>query len=558
MSIIHLRQINAHLEENYRPFVSLNDVLQKSDEEKDQIFRTRALAAYALKTLAEVSFEISAQYVTDGYGDNGLDAVYFNRSDRVLYLVQSKWSQDGSGTISVGDMQKFLQGFKDLINARYERFNDKIKAIKTEIDQALNDAKTRIVMAVTYTGTQPLSNEVEALTNDLTAEINDTTEILIVKTLRQSNVYSAVARGAEAQPIDLELALHSWGQVREPYLAYYGQVSAGEVATWWHDHFPQIFSPNIRVYLGNTEINDGITDAVINSPEKFWYFNNGITALCANIARKPIGGSGRDMGVFECNDFKIVNGAQTVGSIAAAFDRSPKNVESAKVPIRIISLSNTPEEFGKEITKNNNTQNRIDRRDFVALDENQERIRNELLLENVAYVYKSGDSLPHGTDGFDIVEATVSLACAHSNFTHSVQAKREIGRLWDDISKPPYKALFHVGVSGPHLWRLVLILRVVDKFLENITQTQEGRARLCAIHGNRLILHVAFQELAEELVLGSGGLTQSEIEAVATTAREVYESVFSTIEMHYPDSYPASLFKNQTKCADIIEKVGEQ
>lgn len=158
-----------------------------------------------------------------------------------MYLVQSKWSQDGSGSISVGDMQKFLQGFKDLINARYKRFNNKVQGIKTEIDQALNDAKTRLVMIVTYTGTHPLSAEVEAISNDLAAEINDTTEILIFKTLRQSNIYSAVARGAEAQPIDLELALHSWGQVREPYLAYYGQVSASEVAAWWHDHFPQIF-----------------------------------------------------------------------------------------------------------------------------------------------------------------------------------------------------------------------------------------------------------------------------------------------------------------------------
>jgi hypothetical protein len=554
MSIVHLRQINAHLEGNYRAHIDLSDVSQKSVEEQDQVFRTRALAAYALKTQAEVSFEISAQHVTDGYGDNGLDAVYFNRSDRVLYLVQSKWSQDGSGSISVGDMQKFLQGFKDLINARYKRFNNKVQGIKTEIDQALNDAKTRLVMIVTYTGTHPLSAEVEAISNDLAAEINDTTEILIFKTLRQSNIYSAVARGAEAQPIDLELALHSWGQVREPYLAYYGQVSASEVAAWWHDHFPQIFSPNIRVYLGSTEINDGITDAVMNSPEKFWYFNNGITALCSNISRKPIGGAGRDMGVFECEDFKIVNGAQTVGSIAAAFDRSPENIANAKVPIRIISLSDTPEEFGKEITKNNNTQNRIDRRDFVALDENQERIRNELLLENVAYIYKSGDSLPPDVEGFDLVEATVALACAHSNFSHSVQAKREIGRLWDDISKAPYRALFHDGISGPHLWRLVLLLRIIDGVLDRKANTLEGRTRLCAIHGNRLISHIVYRQLPSDVVSGSGRLNKTEPEDAAKKTQESYENVFATIEAHYPDSYPASLFKNQTKCADIIEK----
>jgi len=543
------------LEDNYRDLIDLTDVSDKAVAEQDQHFKTRALAAYALKMLAEIPFDTSAQYVTDGYTDNGLDAVYFSRTDSVLYLIQSKWSQDGSGSVAVGDMQKFLQGFRDLINARFERFNDKVKSLKAELDQALNDAKTRIVMVVVYTGTQPLSNEVEAITTDLLNEINDTTEILMIKSLRQGNVYSAVARGAEAQPIDLELALHSWGQVREPYLAYYGQVSAAEVANWWHDHFPHVFSPNIRVYLGSTEINDGITDAVISSPDKFWYFNNGITALCGGIIKKPIGGAGRDMGVFECSDFNIVNGAQTVGSIAAASDRAPESMEGAKVPIRIISLANTPDEFGKEITKNNNTQNRIDRRDFVALDENQERIRNELLLEGIAYIYKSGDSLPTGSEGFDLVEATVALACANSDLSYSVQAKREIGRLWDDITKAPYKALFHDGISGPHLWRAVLILRVVDSHLGSLAKTEDGRARLCAIHGNRVIAYLVFKSLEAELVAETGALTSEESEAIRDRTRMVYRHVFDEIEQSYPDSYPASLFKNQSKCSDIVARV---
>lgn len=555
MSIVHLRQINAYLEDNYRGLVDIGDVEGRGEGERDQVFRTRALAAYALKTQAEIDFPTSAQYVTDGYKDNGLDALYYSKSERVLYLVQSKWSQDGSGSVSVGDVQKFLQGFKDLINARFERFNEKVNSRKSEIDQALNDAKTRIVMVLIYTGTQPLSSEVESIIQDVSHEINDTTEILNFKPLRQGNVYSAVARGAEAQPIDIELALHSWGQVREPYLAYYGQVSASEVAAWWHNHFPQIFSPNIRVYLGSTEINEGITDTALNSPEKLWYFNNGITALCANVARKPIGGGGRDMGVFECNDFKIVNGAQTVGSIAAAFDRNSEILQNAKVPIRIISLSDTPENFGKEITKNNNTQNRIDRRDFVALDENQERIKNELLLESVSYVYKSGESLPPGMDGFDLVEATIALACSNQNYNYAVQAKREIGRLWDDISRAPYRALFNDGVNGPNLWRKVLIAREIDSKLEELHRSGEGRARLCAVHGNRMIMHLVFQNISDDVLNGVGELSGENKEEVVSLTNEFYQKTFDAIEDAYPDAYPASLFKNQTKCGDVVSRV---
>ena len=96
-----------------------------------------------------------------------------------------------------------------------------------------------------------------------------------------------------------------------------------------------MFSSNIRFFLRDSEVNEGIFNSVRHEPEKFWYYNNGITALCSSIGKKPLGGSGRDTGIFECKDVKIVNGAQTVGSIARAYQNSPEQVEKAKVLIRL-------------------------------------------------------------------------------------------------------------------------------------------------------------------------------------------------------------------------------
>lgn len=555
MSIVHLRQIAAFLDANYGNLIDLADVSVEPADGRVAALRTRALAAYAIKSLAEVPYDTSAAAVVDGFGDNGIDAVYYSARERILYLVQAKWSQDGAGSIVVGDAQKYIQGFRDLINARFDRFNDKVRARQQEIDEALNDAKTRIVMVIAYTGTQPLSREVNLIIDDLKAEINDPTETLIVKSLRQVNIYSAIAHGAEAQPINIEVALHSWGQTREPYQAYYGQVSASEVARWWQSYFPHIFAPNIRVYLGNTDVNEAITETIEKNPEKFWYFNNGITALCAAVEKKPLGGAGRDMSVFECQDFRIVNGAQTVGSIAAAAEKYPDRAEVAKVPLRIISLADAPEELGRSITRSNNTQNRIDRRDFVSLDGNQERIRSELQLDGVVYVYKSGELLPQGVEGFDLVEATVALACLNPDVGLAVQAKREIGKLWEDIDKAPYRALFNEGVSGPHLWRYVRMLRVVDGFLEERRNAESGRRRLCAVHGNRLIAYIVFQGLSREFLQQLGDFGADDSSQVCQATSDAYERVFQVIELDYPDSYPASLFKNQSKCREIVERI---
>lgn len=65
-------------------------------------------------------------------------------------------------------------------------------------------------------------------------------------------------------------------------------------------------------------------------------------------------------------------------------------------------------------------------------------------------MYKSGEASPTTSTGFDLVEATVARACIQTDVTLAVQAKREIGKLWDDIEKPPYKILFNPSVSGPH------------------------------------------------------------------------------------------------------------
>src|SRR5262249_31933179 len=138
--------------------------------------------------------------------------------------------------------------------------------------------------------------------------------------------------------------------------------------------------------------------------ERFWYFNNGITVLCGSIKKKPVGGNSRDSGYFECSDVSIVNGAQTVGAIHQANSTHPESVAKASVLVRFISLEDCPDGFGAEVTRATNTQNRIERRDFVALDSEQERLRTELQLEKIQYAYKSGEGVADPTKGFELTE----------------------------------------------------------------------------------------------------------------------------------------------------------
>jgi hypothetical protein len=556
VAILHVQQIRGYLQKTFGQLIDIADYADASTEQRENVFLSRAVAALALMHLADIPAARAAATITDGTGDNGIDAVHFDESERRLYLVQSKWSSDGRGSIDRGDIQKYITGFHDIVNTRFNRFNAKVQSKKSEIESAVFDATTKLVAVIAYTGQDSLADDCQRDVDDLLREMNQPTETVEVRLLRQVNLHGIVASGAKGSPINLEVALVDWGQVKEPFHAIYGQVAAADVAVWADAYHPRLFAPNLRMFLGRTEANDGMIETLRSNPEHFWYFNNGITALCAGVKKKPIGGASRENGVFEVTNVSIVNGAQTVGALASARAADAESLAQARVFIRFISLEHMPEDIATAVARFTNTQNRIERRDFVALDPQQERIRTELQIENIEYVYKSGHSLPADRLGFDVTEATVALACMSDDVGLAVQAKREIGKLWEDISKVPYRALFNPSVSGPEVWRSVRVLRIVEAILQREQKQREGRDRMFAVHGNRLIEWLLFQGL-KDMGQMTGDPDSTDLRAkIEHNAVIALDTVAGKANGLYgTDVYLASLFKNLTKCRAIVNEI---
>jgi hypothetical protein len=203
-------------------------------------------------------------------------------------------------------------------------------------------------------------------------------------------------------------------------------------------------------------------------------------------------------------------------------------------------------DLGLAITRATNTQNRINRQDFVALDPQQERLRAELAVEGIAYHYKSGEAVVRNETTFDLEEATVALACAHPDLAFSTQAKREIGRLWEDTSRAPYKALFNGSTSSAALWRDVRLLRAVEGTLQAKQQTLEGRDKGFAVHGNRFVAHNVFR-----LLDGIGSSDAVAEVRMPAAVEAVLEATMKAANDAFPGAYLAQLFKNQNKLTQL-------
>jgi len=391
--------------------------------------------------------------------------------------------------------------------------------------------------------------------DDLLTEINDVSEIVSFHHLGQSQLHGLVKQGISGKAPDLEVTVHDWGMTQDPFRAFYGQVDAAEIAEWWDEHGATLFDRNLRKFIHDSSVNAAISTTLLTDPSKFWYFNNGITVLCARIEKAPAGGASRKSGKFAFEGATVVNGAQTVGSIGQAADVDASKVADARVHVRFISLEHCPPDFATDVTRATNTQNRVERRDFVALDQEQERLRTDLQLdEGKTYAIKTGEPDPRRSQGCTVVDATIALACAYSPDL-AVQAKREIGRLWEDVTKPPYKLLFNGGVTATRLWRAVESLRAVDDALRKEQKQLDGRDRSVAIHGNRLIAHAVFGALPDKS-LDDPSADFAAIKATVPdlTGRALAE-VQTIVERDYPANYLAALFKNRSRCRELVDKL---
>lgn len=541
MSIVHVNQIKSFIE---KQLANLIDLADANAQNKDRLLLARGLAALAAMHASGISKEEAAVTITDGGGDNGIDAVVVSASKNKIFLIQSKWNDAGTKTIELGEMLKFKEGCKRVISLKWDGFNAKFDKVKADVELALENPSVQIYLIVAYPSTSQLSPDCFQPINEFLEENNQVSEICFLNVVGLAELKSVVTEQVTGKIENIETTLFDWGRADQKLEAVYGQVACSDIATWFEENGVKLFSPNIRSFLGASDVNAGMVKTLLTDPTYFWYANNGITAICSSYSKKAIGGNTRDSGSFVFDDLRIVNGAQTVGSIHEAWKKDARAVEKARVYIRIISKKGAELDFESDITTKTNTQNRIEAKDFAALDPNQSRLKQELLHSGVNYVYRSGEGYGNQERGFDIQDGVTALACAATETSFAVLAKRNIGELLDPKSKN-YAVLFKNDLSGESLWSAVKRLRAVDAEINTIRHEKSGRASQLAVHGNRVLAHIALR-------ISPQPIDDAELKK---SVRVVFDEVWEYVESLYPDAYLAILFKNSEKCQQLAGNV---
>lgn len=554
MPNINMIRINSKLEDLYDGKI---DVTDHPDEQA--LFYSRALAALAIMVECGVDADVASKSVTDGYHDMGIDAIYCDDMQKKLVLVQSKWRSDGKGSISQKESLEFVEGISRIMSLEFDGANPKIIHKIPEITSAIKSMDYQVLSIFCHTGSQDMPPYAKRPVNTLLANTNDdTNKILDFYEIKISDVFKYLASGQEADNICLDdVLLTNWGKVDEPMKAYYGTISAAALGTWFNSYGNHLFAQNIRFYKGSTEVNQGMRKVLQDEPEKFFYYNNGVKMLCKKVIRKAAYGTNNKMGLFSLEGVSVVNGAQTTGTIGTFFNENPEQTERATVFIQLIDLGESGENCALQITKLSNTQNKIDSKEFAALDPQQDRLKNELMFSGIFYLYKSGALINDLIHQVSIDEAIIAQACYQDEVTYAATAKRNIGALTDDIQKAPYKVLFNAGTNAFAMKNSIEIMRALDKYLQTHEGEYQGRSKLVLIHGNRFMLYLVLQNLKINPDFNIKMMAVTDIaESVAQISPKIISNVVEAMNQVFPDAYPANIFKNVGRCREIIAAMG--
>ena len=144
-----------------------------------------------------------------------------------------------------------------------------------------------------------------------------------------------------------------------------------------------LFGQNLRESLSKSKTYDGMAKTIRTEPEKFWFYNNGITVIAEDYDAKSEGDGEIDKIVLK--EFSIINGAQTTSALGrflreAEMDNNDSDIDKLKkvfVLARILKV--TDDEFKSQIAIYNNTQNPITTRDMASNREEQLQLYHGLL-----------------------------------------------------------------------------------------------------------------------------------------------------------------------------------
>jgi len=151
----------------------------------------------------------------------------------------------------------------------------------------------------------------------------------------------------------------------DSYQSYLIVMPASILAALYDRYSARLLEQNVRTFLqARAQVNKGIRATIMNEPQMFFAYNNGITATAQEVETRT---TDSGLQILRMTDLQIVNGGQTTASLFHTQRRDKADLSRIFVQMKLSVIDSEQSEMVvPRISEYANTQNRVNAADFFS------------------------------------------------------------------------------------------------------------------------------------------------------------------------------------------------
>lgn len=369
-----LRQIKLEVKE-----------ILKRDISDEQAFEFLSEELFCLKERNGYNplFDIEMS-ITNGPNDGGVDFVYYDEESSKVILGQCKYTKNLKLNDIITELNKMSTTVENFKISNTGIYNEKLRA---ELQNALDRLPDGDEGNVEYNIYTISDYDETSIMNKIEAEHNTYSKEMVNVYGKDEFITKIKEKVEKLNMIEEEFTINI--DQANNYLTYSNSSADGIMVNMSSNSLIKMFNKykdeglldmNIRKYVKNKMVDDGIKRTLDKDRSNFWFFNNGIIIACDDYYV--------DGNTVKIRGFSIVNGGQTTNRIG---NYKGSNHEEFFIPCKIICINNKNKNLFSKVAETTNSQKPIYPRDLKANSPEMKMLQSWLDKENIYLEIKRGE-----------------------------------------------------------------------------------------------------------------------------------------------------------------------
>lgn len=351
---------------------------------EENAFEYLALQFFCFKTndIDEKIFDIKNS-ITNGPNDGGIDFVFYDEEEQKVILGQCKYTENMNLNEIVSELNKMSSTVENFKKGLTGSYNQKLKNILQNALDRLTEENVGNVEYWIFTTSVFNENEVDnKIEKEHSLYSKEMVSIFGLEDI-SSKIKETIEKNNTVSEFKLQLdkANNVLNYTSDEISGIMVNISSSSLVRMYNKYKDDgLFDLNLRKYIRNKTVDEGIKNTLDKDRDNFWFYNNGLTIACDDFIL--------DGNSLKLYNFSIINGGQTTNRIG---NYKGSNSQEFYIPCKVIQIKNNNLKMYAKIAEATNSQKPINARDLKSNSPEMKMLQNWLKNEGIYLEIKRGE-----------------------------------------------------------------------------------------------------------------------------------------------------------------------